>query len=110
MTRLPDDPPPYFQVHLFVCVNERPADHAIPACSNRGSMELRDRLKARNREVNGRDICVTATKCLSRCNQGPVVVVYPDGIWYAPKTVADVDEIFDTHLLKGERVERLMIR
>jgi (2Fe-2S) ferredoxin len=110
MPRLPDDPAPYFQVHLFICINERPDDHPLGSCAGRGAMELRDYLKKRSREVNGREICVTATKCLSRCDKGPVVVIYPEGIWYAPQTIADADEIFETHLQKGGRVERLMIR
>ena len=37
------------------------------------------------------------------------MVIYPEGVWYAPKTVADVDEIIETHLVGGGRVERLML-
>jgi (2Fe-2S) ferredoxin len=37
-------------------------------------------------------------------------VIYPEGIWYRVPTKEDVDEVLDTHLLKGGRVERLMLK
>jgi (2Fe-2S) ferredoxin len=43
------------------------------------------------------------------CQAGPVVVVYPEGIWYAPKTAEDIDEIADSHLGNWKPVERLVI-
>ena len=71
---------------------------------------LADHLKAKAKALGGRSVCVTSSKCLSRCDKGPVVVIYPEGIWYQPQNLADVDEIFATHLEKGGRVERLLIR
>jgi (2Fe-2S) ferredoxin len=47
--------------------------------------------------------------CLDRCGQGPVVVVYPEEVWYKLESRADVDEFIDSHLIKGAPVERLMI-
>jgi (2Fe-2S) ferredoxin len=41
---------------------------------------------------------------------GPTLVIYPEGVWYAYRTSDDLDEILTTHLLKGERVDRLMLR
>jgi (2Fe-2S) ferredoxin len=38
-----------------------------------------------------------------------VMVIYPEGVWYAYKTQEDVDEIIETHLVRGERVTRLML-
>ena len=110
MSRKSTDPAPYFEAHVFVCVNERPADHPFGSCAGRGSVELRDHLKAKAKALGGRNVCVTSTKCLSRCDKGPVLVIYPEGIWYQPQNIADVDEIFATHLERGGRVERLMIR
>jgi (2Fe-2S) ferredoxin len=48
--------------------------------------------------------------CLDRCELGPTIVIYPEGIWYRVPTKEDVDEVLDTHLLKGGRVERLMLK
>jgi len=47
--------------------------------------------------------------CLDRCEEGPVCVVYPDGIWYTYIDETDVDEIINSHLVNGEPVERLKI-
>lgn len=47
--------------------------------------------------------------CLDRCGQGPVLVVYPQAIWYTFVDNADIDEIIDSHLLQGKVVERLVV-
>jgi (2Fe-2S) ferredoxin len=47
--------------------------------------------------------------CLDRCDEGPVAVVYPEGVWYTYVDQADVDEIVEEHLLNGRVVERLRI-
>ena len=47
--------------------------------------------------------------CLDRCGQGPVLVVYPQAIWYTFVDNTDIDEIIDSHLLQGKVVERLVV-
>jgi (2Fe-2S) ferredoxin len=47
--------------------------------------------------------------CLDRCEEGPVAVVYPEGIWYRYVDTSDIDEIIDSHLVGGTPVERLKI-
>ncbi|HNY46081.1 MAG TPA: (2Fe-2S) ferredoxin domain-containing protein, partial [Casimicrobium sp.] len=47
--------------------------------------------------------------CLDRCDEGPVMVVYPEEVWYHYETEADVDEIISEHLQAGRVVERLRI-
>ena len=47
--------------------------------------------------------------CLDRCAGGPVAVVYPEGTWYTFVDKADIDEIVDSHLIKGEVVQRLVL-
>ena len=55
------------------------------------------------------DVGFTASGCLGFCRAGPLMVVYPEGIWYAPKTPEDIDEIVETHLKGGQLVERLVV-
>jgi (2Fe-2S) ferredoxin len=55
------------------------------------------------------DVGFTVTGCLGFCNSGPLMVVYPDGIWYRATTPEDVDEIVDSHLKQGKRVDRLVM-
>ncbi|CAN5226204.1 hypothetical protein BH24PSE2_BH24PSE2_22490 [soil metagenome] len=52
---------------------------------------------------------VNASGCLDRCQEGPIVVVYPEGVWYSYYDEEDVDEIVDEHLQHGRIVERLRI-
>jgi len=47
--------------------------------------------------------------CLDRCEEGPTVVVYPEGVWYRYADQRDIDEIVDSHLVNGRVVERLRI-
>ena len=52
---------------------------------------------------------VNKAGCLDRCEEGPVIVVYPEAVWYTYVDRADIDEIIDRHVLRGEIVERLRI-
>jgi len=104
------DPPLYFRLHLFICTNQRPEGHPRGSCARSGSEKLRDYLKARAKELGLGDVRVNAAGCLDRCELGPVLVIYPEGVWYAVKTHDDIDEVLTTHLQQGGRVERLMLR
>lgn len=107
--RLPGDPPPYFAAHVFVCCNRRADGHKRGSCAAKGSEHLKDYMKARAKELGLKDVRVNMAGCLDRCEFGPTLVIYPEGVWYHPQTEADVDEILDTHLKGGGRVARLML-
>jgi len=104
-----EDPAPYYRLHVFVCTNERPADDPRGCCSSKGSAELRDHLKQRVKEAGLKGVRINNAGCLDRCALGPVLVIYPEGVWYFADGKADIDEIFDTHIIGGGRVERLML-
>ena len=101
---------PTFQRHVFVCVNERPADHPKGCCKSRGGPEVRDALKS-ELAARGLSKVIRANNagCLDQCETGVTVVVYPEQVWYGHVTPADVPEIIDRHLIRGEFVERLML-
>ena len=94
--------------HVFVCVNTRPQGHPKGSCTARGAEALLAEF-ARLMEKRGAfgKVAVTRTSCLKPCELGPSVLVYPEGVMYVGVDVADVEEIFDRHLLGGEPVERL---
>ncbi len=96
--------------HFFVCTNTRPAGHPLPSCGRRGGQGV---LEAFQRELTRRGwppgVKVTAAGCLTPCQCGPNVVVYPEGTWYAALSAADVPEIVAAHLDQGTRVERLLL-
>ncbi len=52
---------------------------------------------------------INQSGCLDRCDEGPCIVVYPEGIWYTYVDETDIDEIIDEHLKNGRVVERLKI-
>lgn len=104
------DSPGYFRCHVFCCVNERPEGHPEGSCARKGSLRLRNYMKARAKELGLADVRINAAGCLDRCALGPTMVVYPDGVWYHYETRADVDEILQRHLVDGEPVERLVLR
>jgi len=66
-------------------------------------------MKQQARRLGKRAVRINQAGCLDRCELGPVMVIYPEGVWYAYRTQADVDEIIQTHLIEGGRVERLML-
>ncbi len=103
------DPPLYYRRHVFCCVNTRAPDHPRGCCGAKDSVKLRAHMKARAKQRGLSDVRINASQCLDRCEFGPTMVIYPEGVWYAIKTVADVDEIIETHLVGGGRVERLML-
>jgi len=105
----PGDPAPYYRLHVFCCMNQRPAGHPRGCCLDKGSGRLRDYMKARARELGFSDVRINQSGCLDRCELGPTVVIYPDGVWYSPKNNQDIDEILEKHVGRGERVARLML-
>jgi (2Fe-2S) ferredoxin len=107
--RTAQDPPLYFDFHVFVCVNRRPDSHPKGSCAERGSERLRDHMKLRARQLGIARARINAAACLDRCELGPCIVVYPEGIWYHIDNENDIDEVLQTHLMGGGRVTRLMV-
>jgi (2Fe-2S) ferredoxin len=103
------DPPPWFRAHVFVCCNRRPDGHRRGSCAARGSEALKDYMKARAKELGLGGIRVNTAGCLDRCEFGPAIVIYPEGIWYRAESRDDVDEILAAHLVEGGRATRLML-
>ena len=102
----------FYQRHIFFCVNDRGPDADRPSCNQCGSAQMRDyaKKKAKEMELTGPGkIRVNQAGCLDRCEEGPAVVVYPEGTWYTYVDEEDVDEIIDEHLRHGRVVERLRI-
>ena len=106
---LPADPPPFFAAHLFVCTNRRPDGHKRGSCAAGGSERLRDYMKARAKELGIANIRVNSAGCLDRCELGPCMVIYPEGVWYRLGSTADVDRVLQEHVIEGGRVEALML-
>ncbi|SPF56810.1 Putative ferredoxin 2Fe-2S protein (modular protein) [Candidatus Sulfopaludibacter sp. SbA4] len=96
-----------FRYHVFVCDQQKP--EGVPCCTARGAGQV---LEALRREVNVRgledEVQVTTCGSLGLCENGPNLVVYPEGIWYSGVTPADVPEIVRSHFQEGTLAERLV--
>ncbi len=108
-TSLPGDPAPFFQSHVFVCTNDRGDGAKRPSCARQGSEKLRDYMKAQTRAAGVEHTRINVAGCLDRCELGCTMVIYPEGVWYHYATREDIDEIIETHLKQGKRVERLLL-
>jgi len=102
---MPAAPSPY-QRHVFVCTS----GDWCPEVDGDG-IGVHASLK-RAVAVRGLDtrIRVNNSGCLNQCGHGPMVVVYPDAVWYCAVSPADADEIVASHLVGGVPVERLRYR
>ena len=95
-----------FQFHVFVCMQEKPKD--VPCCAASASGAVLDAL---NQELAARglrdEVQVTTTNCMGTCENGPVLLAYPEGVWYSKVTPQDVPEIVCTHFAGSKIVKRL---
>jgi (2Fe-2S) ferredoxin/predicted O-methyltransferase YrrM len=96
-----------FRFHVFICTQQKP--EGVPSCPASGSFALLDGL---DREIQarglGRDVQLTTCGCMGLCDEGPMMVVYPAGVWYRRVQPADIPEIVGKHLLDGKPVDRLI--
>ncbi len=96
-----------FRFHIFVCTQQKP--EGVACCAASGSMAV---MKELDREIQTRgmdnDVQVTACGCLGLCDEGPMMIVYPEGVWYRRVQPTDVPEIVSKHLLDGKPVDRLV--
>ncbi len=102
---------PKFERHIFVCENRRPPGHPKGCCAEKGSEQLRALFKEslRRHGLNGK-VRATMSGCLDQCEHGISVVIYPDAVWYGAVKPEDVEEIVERHIIRGEIVERLLMR
>jgi (2Fe-2S) ferredoxin len=97
-----------YEKHIFICTNQRRADHPRGCCDDKGGSEVRlkfaDALARRGLKSR---IRANKAGCLNACELGVAVVIYPAGIWYLGVTPQDVEEIVETSLAGDGVVERL---
>ena len=101
---------PYYRYHVFFCTNRR--EDGSACCQNHAAQSMRDYAKERTKALHlaGKGgVRINTAGCLDRCAEGPVIVVYPEGIWYTYVDQQDIDEIIEEHLRHGRVVERLRI-
>jgi (2Fe-2S) ferredoxin len=91
-----------YEKHVFVCVSGKtcPGEGAEAVCS-----ELRKQVSERGLKKR---IRINKSGCLDQCGNGPMIVVYPESVWYAHVQPEDVSQIVEEHLVGNKPVERLL--
>lgn len=100
----------YYQRHVFFCCNQR--DNGEACCNDKGATAMRDYAKrcVKELDMSGEGkLRINVAGCLDRCDEGPCIVVYPEGVWYTYVDKTDIDEIIEEHLKHGRVVQRLRI-
>jgi (2Fe-2S) ferredoxin len=87
--------------HAFVCTSGE-------TCPTQGDTEHYVKLlRAGAQKAGRRDIRINKAGCFSQCGHGPMIVVYPENVWYGGVQQSDLEEIVQSHILGGKPVERL---
>jgi (2Fe-2S) ferredoxin len=102
---------PKYEHHIFVCENYRDPSDPRGCCSAKGSKEIRAALKKeiKHRGLKGK-VRANAAGCLDECQHGPVIVIYPEAVWYKNVSIDDVDEIIESHIIHNQPVARLLLK
>src|SRR5262245_60346139 len=100
----------HYKRHVFFCCNQRTNGKA--SCNDHGANYIRESGKGKVQDfgLSGKGKCrVNSAGCMDRCEEGPVMVVYPDGVWFIYFKQKTAYEIIHEHIENGRVVERLKI-
>ncbi len=93
----------FYRAHVFVCTGAN--------CASKDSKQLVNKLREKLAEQGlTKEIQVIETGCFDLCSSGPIMVIYPEGVFYCQVQEADLDEIITEHFLRGRVVKRLLFR
>ena len=100
----------YFKHHVFFCLNQR--DNGDACCMDKGAEAAFDYMKNKVKQLKlsgAGKVRINRAGCLDRCGEGPLMVIYPEAVWYTFVDNEDIDEIIESHLINGKVVGRLTI-
>lgn len=100
----------YFQYHVFFCLNQR--EGGADCCMSKGAEPAFEHMKSRVKKLNlnGKGkVRINRAGCFDRCGEGPLLVIYPQAVWYTFVDNSDIDEIIESHLQNGKLVQRLLV-
>jgi len=99
-----------YEKHIFICNNKRENNPIQKSCGDLG-LEIRNKFVTELKKLNlNHKIRANKSGCLDSCLKGPMIVIYPDQIWYKNVNLDDVSEIIEKTILKNEVIDRLLLK
>lgn len=100
-----------YKKHIFICENLRPENSGGASCGVHKTSEFRAKMKASLQQKGlHKQYRVNRSGCLGQCAKGPVMVIYPQGLWYSGFSASDVDEIIEESVIADNEIPRLLMK
>ncbi len=100
----------YYTKHIFFCVNQRNNGERCCNDFNAEALAAYAKTKIKALGLAGKTgVRINKAGCLGRCDEGPLLVIYPDNVWYRYTTQQDIDEIIAEHVQANRIVAHLAI-
>lgn len=98
----------FYKKHIFFCTNQR-KDKNKRSCGGEEVDNLRQYMKKKIKSNGIKGVRVNSSGCLNRCKKGPLMVIYPEGVWLKVTNKKDVDLIIDNYIKDNLITKRLLI-
>ena len=98
----------FYKKHIFFCTNQR-KDKNKRSCGSEEVNHLKSYMKEKIKDSGIKGIRVNASGCLNRCKKGPLMVIYPEGIWLKVTNKQDIDLIIEKYIKENKLSKKLLI-
>ncbi len=99
----------FYKNHVFICTNQK--DSNKQCCANHNAAEMVAYAKQKAAELGitkESKFRISSSGCMGRCSEGPVLAVYPQGLWYTYSSKEDIDKILAAILSEQLCVENIL--
>ena len=98
----------FYKKHIFFCTNQRD-DKKKRSCGSPEVTNLRKYMKGKIKALGIKGIRVSTAGCLNRCKKGPLMVVYPEGVWMKVTNKTDIDLLIEEYIKNNNIIKKLLI-
>lgn len=98
----------FYKKHIFFCTNQRKNKNKR-SCGSSEVINLRKYMKDQIKAKGIKGIRVNSSGCLNRCKRGPLMVIYPEGVWMKVTNKEDIDLIIERYIKEKKTIEKLLI-